>query len=226
MNLLATAVVTCLSIAAPLHAQGPGRYGISGDEGRFYAGGAAVWERMPELPGGGATWSLAFGADITERLGLRVVFEPTRDARGFEDIFTLSSRALPTRVTHRETQSLQTWALMGDWRWRLSTRMRVAVIYGVAIVDGSRRVVREEEETQPDGTTVTRSITRRPESHERLGAPVAGVELPISLGHLEVVPDVRVIYMLNPESVEPFVTRLGVGVRWALLKSGLFARSA
>jgi hypothetical protein len=59
--------------------------------------------------------------------------------------------------------------------------MRVAVIYGVAIVDGSRRVVREEEETQPDGTTVTRSITRRPESHERLGAPVAGVELPISL---------------------------------------------
>ena len=213
MNLLATAVVTCLSIAAPLHAQGPGRYGISGDEGRFYAGGAAVWERMPELPGGGATWSLAFGADITERLGLRVVFEPTRDARGFEDIFTLSSRALPTRVTHRETQSLQTWALMGDWRWRPGTRMRVAVIFGVAIVDGSRRVVREEEETQPDGTTVTRSLLRRT-SHERLGTPVAGVELPISLGHLQIVPDVRIIYTMQPDSAEPLVTRGGVGVRW------------
>ena len=213
MHLSVAALVAFLT-ATPVYAQGSGRYRISGDEGRFYAGAALVAERMPELPGQGLTWSLAFGADLNERLGLRVVFEPTRDARGFEGIFTLSSRALPTRVTHRETQSLQTWALMGDWRWRLSTRMRVAVIYGVAIVDGSRRVVREEEESQPDGTTVTRSITRRPESHERLGAPVAGVELPISLGHLEVVPDVRVIYMLNPESVEPFVTRVGVGVRW------------
>jgi hypothetical protein len=92
--------------------------------------------------------------------------------------------------------------------------MRLAVIYGVAIVTTGSRVIREAEVTQPDGTSVPGSTTRRTDSHERLGAPVAGIELPISLGHLAIVPEVRVLYMLNPESLEPFITRGGVGVRW------------
>jgi hypothetical protein len=61
------------------------------------------------------------------------VFEPAREARGFEDVFIQPSLPLPTRVTHTETRSIQTWAVMADWRWRLSPGMRLAVIYGVAV---------------------------------------------------------------------------------------------
>src|SRR5688500_4694061 len=152
MHYSAAALVTFLTIAPPLYAQGIGRYGISGDEGRFYAGAALVAERMPELPGEGLTWSLAGGADFTERLGLRVVFEPAREAPGFEDVFMQPSLPLPTRVTYRETRSIHTWAVLGDRRWRLGSRMRLAVTYGVAIVTTRSKVIREVEVIQPDGT--------------------------------------------------------------------------
>lgn len=182
---------------------------------RFRAGAGFVADRVPELTTGmGTSWSLMFGADIARDMGVRLVVEGWRDASGWEDAFVQPRQPLPVQRRHRETKSTSTVAFLLDSRWRVVRRTHIGVLYGVAIVDHGSSVTTETREIQADGTLSPPSSTPMRDSHERIAAPVGGVEMAIGFGRVELVPEFRIIQFVFSDSSEPSISRAVLGVRY------------
>lgn len=188
-------------------------------QGRFYAGAAAVADYDPSnrrLPDEiGVSWMVVGGADLTGRLGVRVIVEPPREVTSVvQRVVTRQTWTLPVRETVTESQITVNWGILADSHWRIGRRMRLGALYGAAVVGRRLDFAADREEIQPDGASVPlRPIRSQRSRYEWIGAPMGGVEVPVALGRIEVVPEFRTIFFAMSDAARPFIVRGGIGVR-------------